>query len=198
MAGDVCGRCVVGDVWREMCGGMCVAGDVWWGTRISIVYDAWRALPTTHPNHTKHFVAKCRGEEQQLTHKLTHKFSKQVCEKQVCENIFLQMRVLLDGCVSGVHARAQMCKPNFQTKSVSVYACVYGCVCMDMCVCARVRARACVRACECACVPACLPACVLAFVRACVRARVRVSTCTCMFVWLFVCWFVRVCVLPCV
>ena len=101
------GRRVTGDVWqdvwREKCGGGYVAGDVWWETSISIVYNAWRALPTTHPNHTKHFVAKCRGEKQQLTHKLADKFS-----KQVCENIFLQVRVLLDGCVSGVHARAQI------------------------------------------------------------------------------------------
>ena len=112
-----------------------MAGDVWRETSISIVYDACRALPTTHPNHTKHFVAKCRGEKQQLTHKLADKFS-----KQVCENIFLQVRVLLDGCVSGVHARAQMCKPNFQTKSVSV--CVR--VCMDVCVWICVCVRTCV------------------------------------------------------
>ena len=89
--GAECGRCVVGDVWRGMCGGRCVAGHVWQETSISIVYNARRALPTTHPNHTKHFVAKCRGEKQQLTHKLAEKFS-----KQVCENVFLQVRVLLD------------------------------------------------------------------------------------------------------
>ena len=147
-----------------MCGGRQV---------FSIVYNAWRALPTTHPNHTKHFVAKCRGEKQQLTHKLAEKFSKQVCEKQVCENIFLQLRVLLDGCVSGVHARAQMCKPNFQTKSVSVCVCVCVWMCLWICVCVCARAcacvRACVRACECACVRACLRACR----RSCARAYVR-------------------------